>query len=257
MNTERISELKKAWEAEEEVAHIHGWDFSHIHGRYEEEDDIPWDYRKMIDRYRRLDMKILDFDTGGGEFLLSLEHPYNNTAATEGYPPNVELCKEKLLPLGIDFRPCDDAASIPFEDSSFDMMINRHGSFDPAEIYRLLKPNGIFVTQQVGGKNDRDLVEMVLPDVAEPFSELELSIQRKKFEDEGFEIIEAKEAFRPIRFYDIGAFVWFAHIIEWEFPGFSVEKCFEKLLKMQEALDKNGYIEGTIHRYLIVAKKSI
>ena len=49
--------------------------------------------------------------------------------------------------------------------------------------------------------------------------------------------------------------MWFARIIEWEFPDFSVEKCFDKLLKMQEKIDKNGFVEGTIHRYLIVAKK--
>ena len=54
-------------------------------------------------------MKLLDFDTGGGEFLLSLGHPYGNTAATEGYPPNVELCKKELQRLGIDFKACDDA----------------------------------------------------------------------------------------------------------------------------------------------------
>ena len=71
----------------------------------------------------------------------------------------------------------------------------------------------------------------------------------------GFSIIRAEEAFRPIRFYDVGAFVWFAHIIEWEFPDFSVEKCMDGLLRMQEVIDKTGAVEGTIHRYLIVAGK--
>ena len=37
MNTEQLKEI---WKQEEAVAHIHGWDFSHIHGRYEEEE--PW-----------------------------------------------------------------------------------------------------------------------------------------------------------------------------------------------------------------------
>jgi SAM-dependent methyltransferase len=255
MNTDRINELRKEWEAEEKIAHIHGWDFSHIHDRYEEEDDLPWDYKKIIEEYLDPDMKLMDFDTGGGEFLLSLGHPYKNTAATEGFPPNVELCKETLLPLGIDFKPCDNESDIPFADSSFDIMINRHGSFAPKEIHRLLKEDGIFITQQVGGKNDRELVEMVLPGTPEPFPELELSIQKKKFEEAGFEVIRGEEVFRPIRFYDVGAFVWFARIIEWEFPGFSVEKCFDKLLEMQEEIDKNGFVQGTIHRYLIVAKK--
>ena len=254
MNTERINELRKEWEAEEKAAHIHGWDFSHIQDRYEE-GDLPWDYRQIIDEYRTDDMKLLDFDTGGGEFLLSLGHPYGNTAATEGFPPNVELCRKTLLPLGIDFKPCDDEKNIPFADGSFDLFLNRHGSFDPEEACRLLKPGGMFITQQVGGRNDRDLAEMVLPDVPQPFSDLELSVQKKRFEEAGFEAVRAEEAFRPIRFYDVGAFVWFAHIIEWEFPGFSVERCFDRLLEMQNMIDQTGAAEGTIHRYLIAARK--
>ncbi len=255
MDEKRIGELRKEWEAEEEIAHIHGWDFSHINDRYEEEEDLPWDYETIIKEYLRDGMKLLDYDTGGGEFLLSLHHPHENTAATEGYPPNVELCRETLLPLGIDFRECGDASRIPFEDESFDMVINRHGDFDPKECFRLLKRGGYFITQQVGVKNDRDLVELVLPDVEEPFPEMMLPIQRKKCEDAGFEILRAKEVFRPIVFHDVGAFVWFARIIEWEFPGFSVERCFDRLLKMQETIDEKGSVRGTIHRYLIVARK--
>ena len=131
----------------------------------------------------------------------------------------------------------------------------RHGSFDPKEAYRLLKAGGVFITQQVGSRNDRDLVEMVLPDVPEPFPGMDLATQRTRFEEAGFQIIRAEEAFRPIRFYDVGAFVWFARIIAWEFPDFSVDKCFDNLLKMQEIIDENGKVEGMIHRYLIVARK--
>lgn len=32
MNTDRINELRKAWEAEEKIAHIHGWHFYHRTG---------------------------------------------------------------------------------------------------------------------------------------------------------------------------------------------------------------------------------
>ena len=249
------TELKEIWKKEEDAAHIHGWDFSHIDGRANQDLDLPWDYRQIIKQYLHDDMKILDYDTGGGEFLLSLEHPFDKTAATEGYPPNAELCRETLLPLGIDFRECNDPASIPFEDESFDMILNRHGSFHAEELYRLLKKGGIFITEQVGGDNDMDLVEMVLPNTEIPFPDLNLNEQKKVFEKAGFQIIEAADAYRPMRFYDVGAFVWFARIIEWEFPEFSVDKCFERLLELQKKIDDGGCIEGTAHRYLIAAKK--
>ncbi len=248
-------ELRAYWKREEAEAHIRGWDFSHIDGRCFEDDHFPWDYDAVVRQYLRPDTRLLDYDTGGGEYLLSLHHPYQLTAATEGYPPNVQLCREKLLPLGIDLRECSDPSHIPFPDGSFDLFINRHGDFDPKEIRRLLRPGGMFVTQQVGGENDRDLVQMVLPGTPPPFPHLTLAEQRKAFEDEGFEILQADEVFRPIRFTDIGAFVWFARIIEWEFPGFSVDGCFDRLLKLQETAEEKGGITGTIHRYLIAARK--
>lgn len=249
-------ELKAIWKAEEDCAFIKGWDFSHIHGRYEEEDNLPWDYEAIIRSVLTDEMELLDYDTGGGEFLLSLGHPYKNTAATEGYPPNVKLCREKLSPLGIDLRECSNAAHIPFDDASFDVIINRHGDFDPPEIKRLLKPGGLFITQQVGSENDRELVETVLPGAEKPFPHENLREQRSRFTDLGFGILQADEAFRPIRFYDVGAFVWFARIIEWEFPGFSVERCYDRLLQLQKTIEREGKITGTTHRYLIVAKKN-
>ena len=69
-------------------------DFSHIHGRYSEEENLPWDFKTVINKYLKNNMKLLNIETGGGEFLLSLNHPKHNTSAIEGYQPNVELCKK-------------------------------------------------------------------------------------------------------------------------------------------------------------------
>lgn len=252
MNT---NELIKNWKAEESIAHIHGWDFSHIDGRYTEQDDLPWDYRETILRYLTPERKLLDIDTGGGEFLLSLNHPYENTAAAEAFPPNVTLCQETLLPLGIDFRPGDGKEKLPFGDGSFDMVINRHGDFNAEDIYRVLKPGGIFVTQQVGAENDRALVELLCGETAMPFPEQYLDITVRKFQNAGFEILEGSECFRPIRFFDVGALVWFARIIPWEFPGFCVDSCLDRLLTAQKILEEKGCIEGQIHRFLLAAQK--
>ena len=245
------NELIKRWKAEEEIAHIHGWDFSHIEGRYMEEGDLPWDYREEILRHLKPEMRILDIDTGGGEFLLSLNHPHANTAATENYPPNVELCRETLLPLGIDFRAADGKGVLPFGDASFDMVINRHGDFNPGEIHRVLKPCGLFITQQVGAENDRELVELLCGHTDLPFPDQYLNITEDRFSQTGFEILDGRECFRPIRFYDVGALVWFARIIEWEFPGFSVDSCMDRLLQAQRLLDEFGAVEGRIHRFLL------
>lgn len=252
MDTKKLKEL---WKQEEQKAHICGWDFSHIHGRYEEENDLPWSYAEIIRSYLKENFRLLDIDTGGGEFLLSLRHPHNRTSATEGYAPNVKLCRERLLPLGIDFREMTDCSQMPFENGTFDMIINRHGDYCVSELWRILKKGGLFITEQVGEDNDRELIELLLPGTPKAFHDLNLRKQQSLFTETGFEILKAEECFRPIRFYDTGALVWFARIIEWEFPGFSVDRCFEQLVKAQNILEEKGAVEGTIHRYLIVARK--
>lgn len=251
----KINELIEQWKAEEEIAHIHGWDFSHVDGRCIEGVDFPWNYRQVIGEYLTPEKKLLDIDTGGGEFLLSLGHPCENTAATENYPPNVQLCKETLLPLGIDFRQADGTGELPYSDNSFDVIIDRHGDFNPAEIYRALKSGGVFIMQQVGAENDRELVELLCGNVPMPFPEQYADKAGEKFREVGFSVLCQEECFRPIRFYDVGALTWFARVLPWEFPDFSVDTHLERLLNAQRILEQTGCVEGRTHRFLLVAQK--
>lgn len=252
-------ERLRIWLEEERCAHIHGWDFSHIADRYAEEDDLPWSYRDAVTRYLTPDSRLLDIDTGGGEFLLSLGRPCRLLAAMEGYPPNAALCREKLGPLGVDFRMGEGAAArYPFSDQTFDLVLNRHGDFNIGEIKRVLKPGGVFITQQVGAENDRELVELLLnPAPPPPFPGQYISLVQERFEAAGFRTLEAQEAFRSIQFRDVGALVWFARVIQWEFPGFCVRSCLPNLYRAQDLLERNGRIEGRTHRFLLAARKPL
>ena len=249
------TELYRQWLQEEDAARMKGWDFSHLRGRYEEEQDLPWDYAQVVRAFLQPDRKLLDMDTGGGEFLLSLKHPHNKTSATEGWPPNAYLCRRRLSPLGLRFEQADGEGLLPFADGTFDLILNRHGSYDPAEISRLLRPGGTFITEQVGAKNDRELVELLLGELPLPFPQQTLACAAEAVKSAGLRVLRGEEAFRPIRFWDIGALVWFARVLPWEFPGFSVETCREQLYRAQEILEQNGVVEGTIHRYLLVVQK--
>lgn len=95
--------LLKEWMDEQEIAHMKGWDFSHIKDRYREEEDLPWDFKEVINRYLKGNDRLLDMETGGGEFLLTLNHNPEYTSAMEGYEPNIKLCEERLIPLGNRF----------------------------------------------------------------------------------------------------------------------------------------------------------
>ena len=250
------AELKAYWKSEEKIARMKGWDFSYIAGRFKSyEDELGWNYEEIVKSYLNQDMKLLDIDTGGGEVLLSFRHPYELTTVTEGYEPNVKYCQERLGSLGINVCVVNDCANMPFENEEFDIVINRHGDYDIAELYRILKPGGIFITQQVGEDNDRELVELLLPKCEKQFLGMNLNVQKSLFEECGFEIVQCGEEYKNIEFYDVGALVWFARIIQWEFIDFSVDKCLDKLYEAQEIVERDGCVKGRVHRYLIVARK--
>ena len=252
-SSDALSAKVRSWK-EEEQASFRGWDFSRLTGRWENE-SLPWEYRDVIERFRTNDLDLLDMGTGGGEFLLSLGHPPRRTAVTEGYPPNFRLCLETLAPRGIEVRFVEEDDHLDFPDARFDLVLNRHESFSAEEIRRVLKPGGLFITQQVGSGNGRDLVARLLPEFAPPFPENDLDHVIPALEREGFAVLEQGEIFPPLRFFDTGAFVYYAKIIEWEFPGFSVDTHLPALMAIDEEIAAKGFLEGTEHRYYLVARK--
>lgn len=113
-----------------------------------------------------------------------------------------------------------------------------------------------FIAQQVGGKNDEDLSQRLVDVLSPRFPMHTLVNNTSALQEAGFMILTAQEAFTPIRFFDVGALVYFAKIIPWEFPGFSVEGSFAKLSQCQKAIEKKGFIGGTEYRFIIVAQKT-
>ena len=71
----------------------------------------------------------------------------------------------------------------------------------------------------------------------------------------GMEIIEQKEDFPIMRFYDVGAIVYYLKAIPWQIPDFSIEKYFNSLKNLHHMIQNEGYIDVKEHRFFVVAKK--
>ena len=233
--------LREQWLADENAV-FKGWDFSYLNGRWSNEVE-KWDYSKIIHTYLENEHVLLDMGTSGGEFLLTLKHPYHVTHVTEAYQPNVDLCMKNLAPLGINVKQV-------YDDSYY-----RHEAFDMSEVRRILKPKGVFITQQVGCENSIDLRKSINPAFNNPFSNHNLANNIELIKKQGFDILLQEEDFPKTCFFDIGAIVYYAKTIVWEFPDFSVENCFSGLCELQKQLDEKGVIDSCSHRFIIVAKK--
>ena len=240
---------------EEERRGMYGWDFSHLENRYEVS-PLPWDYRERVREFLRPGVRLLDMGTGGGELLLTLRHPYELTSVTEGWAPNVELCRKRLEPLGITVREYDSerGGPMPFDDNSFDLVLNRHESYDLVEVRRVLKKNGFFLTQQVGGENNLPLIQQLCSGFPGNYVGFNLENELPKFRNAGFRVMRSDQAYLEGRFLDVGALVFQASVTPWEFPGFSVDNCQEVLFRFQDMVEKQGFVPALEHRFLIVAK---
>jgi len=238
----------------EQACSFSGWDFSHLDGRMTTE-PLPWDYRSIVDERLKPSDRLLDMGTGGGEFLLTLGHPPELTTVTEAWPPNLKLCQQRLAPLGINVVHTFNDDALPLGDASFDVVLNRHESFDAREVFRVVRPGGVFVTQQVGGRNNADLASSLIDGWSPSFPNHSLAVNKQLLTDAGFIVIADQEASPVTRFTDVGAVVYYAKIIEWEFAGFNVDTCFTKLLKLNKHVQDGQPITATGHRFLLVATR--
>lgn len=181
-----------------------GWDFSHLEGRMLE-DPLPWNYESIVRKALPDATSMLDMGTDGGEFLSGLEPLPSDTHATEGYAPNVPISRVRLGHLGIPVHEAGDDDQLPLPDERFHLLINRHESYDPAEVRRGLHPGGRFITQQVGGENDTDLNKLLAapnPDFGMSYWDLEYA--RTALKEAGFKVTEAAEEFPFTHFTDVG-----------------------------------------------------
>lgn len=241
-------------------AAFQGWDFSYMerHGG-DFEEPKAWYYQNIVRHYLTDREAILDMGTGGGEILASLRPLPRRTYATEAYPPNVSIAKAALEPLGVTVVEVEEGQQedfpLPFEDAFFELIINRHESYDSREVFRLLQPGGVFVTQQVGQRNNENL-RMIFGTLEsdEDFA-WDLATCQTHLADAGLSIIDAKEHIGYSRMYDIRALVYLMKVIPWEFPDFDPAHYETQLLNVHIKILEDGYFDAICHRFLVVARK--
>lgn len=246
--------LIKNWKFEEQQPFV-GWDFSYLEGRMLEEQP-GWSYSRRATELMRQSSSVLDLDTGGGERFLKLrEHWPPKVVATEHYPPNFKLATERLSPFGakvIDVQ-LSDFGLMSFADAEFDLVLNRHATFNPDEVVRVLNVGGTFLTQQVHGLWAVDLLAAFDAKPQWPDATPEKYLPRLKAA--GLEIINHQDWSGELTFTDVGAIVYYLKAVPWLVPGFTVESHLQYLLNLQARLQNQERLTFSARKYLIEARK--
>ena len=233
-----------------QAAEFAGWDFSWLNGRWIE-GPTPWDYRELVMARFTGVRSLLDLGTGGGELLASMAPLPPDTWATENYLPNGPIARARLEPLGVQVVTGVPDDRLPFSDNTFDLVMDRHESYNPVEVLRILKPGGTFLTQQVGGRDCGELNELLQDEVSFEFADWGLTMAVDGLERAGFRIVEGREALIETRVTDIGAVVYYLRAIPWQIEGFSVEAYSDRLLALHETMLREGGLLLHSHRFFI------
>src|SRR5689334_19294589 len=126
LSSNQSDQLFERWKQAEQRPFV-GFDFSYFADKWVNEQP-PWSYEAMVREHMSKATAVLDIGTGGGEKLGQFKDCFPpKIVATEGYPPNLALARERLGPLGVQVIEFEDSLEsvLPLADHSFDLVINR------------------------------------------------------------------------------------------------------------------------------------
>ncbi len=239
--------------AEGAAVPVEGWDFSWFEGRATEERP-PWGYSRLLAERMAVSSAALDLQTGGGEVLAGISQAPPVLAATEGWPPNVEVARRHLAPLGGLVVESAEDAPLPFPDASFDLVVSRHPVDNPwPEIARVLRPGGTFLSQQIGAGTAGELKEFFLG--PQDYGGWTPEVLRTEAESAGLSVKRLEPAKLRMEFFDIAAVVHFLRKVIWIVPGFSVEKYRDELAELHELIQAEGTFVAHSRRVLVDAQR--
>lgn len=243
-----------------------GWDFSWLGDRMAVTSALPWDYTELVGQCCRDSPDLLDLGTGGGEWLSGLAYRPPRTVATECWPPNVPVAARRLRPLGVpviwapgapdnvDQSPGERRGTLPFRTGALRLVVNRHESYLPAEIARVLAGDGRFLTQQVGTGHRAQLCRMLgLPAPASRPWDLDTAVAQLR--SAGLEITGSGTDHQVVAFTDAGALAWYLRAVPWDVPGFDIGRHRPALAALQERIERDGPLRIELPHFWVEATR--
>ena len=213
----------------------------------------PWDYETRARELTVGASSVVDLGTGGGERYAVICNGFAGRAvATEEWSVNAVVAKDKLQPLGIGVVRCN-SLRLPFDDECFDLVLDRHEELSPAEVSRVLIPDGTVLTQQVV-PDDWKALGRYFPrrtDFGDHFN-----LYQKGFRDAGLQIIDTRLYEYRTAYTTLGDFVYLLCIAPWTIPEFDpLGVDLDALLAFERDLTTPDGLVLTEGRYIIEAHK--
>ncbi len=179
----------------------------------------------------------------------SVEAPVGEFAAAHLEPLGVAVVPA-AAPDNVGQEPGAGEPPLPFADASFSLIVSRHESYLPAEIARVVRAGGSFVTQQVGERNEDDVYALLGRRPPPPIG-WTAEFAKAQLQAAGLEVIQARAAEVTTTFADVGAFAWWLRMISFSL-AFSVGEQRGRLAELHASATPLVVRE---RRFLVEARK--
>jgi len=240
------------WVAES-VGERSGWDFSRVR---DEREPVPWDYGEVVRRYLRPDDRVLDIGTGGGEQFLELATSFGRGIGIDFDPGMIRVARENADAKSASHVCFEtmDTRHLRFPDASFDVVLNRHAPTVVAEIVRVLRPGGVFITQQVGRRNTENIHSVFGFDPTAEWPEdfHDVHARARTFSEVGCEVMTHGEYDVGYRFLDVESLVFWLKAVPMPFDP---ELDWRRVREIVARCSNPRGIETNEHRELLIVRK--
>jgi SAM-dependent methyltransferase len=246
------------------VGELRGWDWSRLRL---DSDKPDWDYIEVVRGYISGGQRALDIGTGGGEVLFELSESFAGATAIDHSRARLRVAQENGRSQGrqnVDFCLMD-ACALGLTSEAFDLVLNRHCSIYADEVARVLKPGGVFVSQQVGGRNSQNIFDVFGWGSNGDFwrrynrehgiRDGSMALAEVEFQDLGCRVLERRDSDVKQYFLDVESLVFFLKSAPLP-EDFIPEQHVTKLNDYLEKHTTDRGIETNEHRELLVIQKS-
>ena len=191
-----------------EVGKKQGWDFSRI--KCSKTKSREFDYYEFLSREISQNDTVLDIGCGDSKKVIKFVHA-KKIVAIDATPEMIEKSKENYKTqkstTSHEFLLMNAFGKYSFEDCSFDFVINRHCGCNESEMFRVLKPNGKYIQEDIDETDCLELKYLFGRGQGFPISSRLADKNWKKYQELGFSKIEYFPI-REVEFYESEHDLW-------------------------------------------------
>lgn len=205
---------------------------------------------EIASKYFKEDSHLATISFDGGEYVSLFNNLPPITYVVEA---RQEQAEAKLANRNVKVTKLTHEGKLPFKDERLDVIVNELSNYDKYDLYRVVKPGGYIIVNQMGSDNYKELINIFLP--FKLHGRWDKETGAKTLSDIGLEIVDSVEEHGYIRFDSLASFIQFmkgitrADVTQDRFINF-----YSQVLKQ---IKEKNYFELTTHRFMIVAKKKV